>query len=53
MLELLQRPNTSNLSAQAEAAAKNNYMYDVVLYLAVVLHIILLFVFLSAKLANS
>lgn len=48
MLELLQRPNTSNLSAQAEAAAKNNYMYDVVLYLAVVLHIILLFVFLQS-----
>ncbi|WP_298296811.1 hypothetical protein [Hydrotalea sp.] len=47
-VELLQQPNTANLSETEEIAAKKDRMYDVVLYVAVIIHIVLMFVFLHS-----
>ncbi|MBY0348937.1 MAG: hypothetical protein K2W79_11815 [Hydrotalea flava] len=48
LIELLSSPDITNLSESEEKAAKNDFHYDAVLYVAVVLHILLFIVFLGS-----
>ncbi|MEN9730131.1 MAG: hypothetical protein RLZ91_1248, partial [Bacteroidota bacterium] len=50
--ELFLPANEENLSDEDEIAAKNNPMYDLVLYVAFALHLICLFYFLN-QIASS
>lgn len=48
LVELTLKPDITNFSEQEEQVAKNDHMYDIILYVAVVLHYLLLVQFLRS-----